>query len=164
MSVRSPDALGAENLSPYYHNKEVLVINDIICIKNNILALETHTSISVQGISSADHFFVKSKCPQDFHLIIYWSAKLPKNYRDLQKKNYAAWVLSWLLGWLKSPPADLGLLSGLLSDPGNLSPSPLPGPAAIRKPLLSPGGSAHQPGRATCSEASCAFCMGDRAC
>lgn len=92
------------------------------------------------------------------------SQELP---RFAEEKLYAAWgtpLAAWVAEIRTLLKADPGLLSGLLSDPGNLSSSPLPGQAAIRKLLLSPGGSARQPGRATCSKASFAFCMGDRAC
>lgn len=72
-----------------------------------MLVLDTHTSISVQQMSNIDPFSMKPKCPQDFHLIICWSVKVPKSYGDMQtEKSALPLVLKELLVQLRSVPCS----------------------------------------------------------
>lgn len=95
-----------------------------------MLVLDTHTSISVQQMSNIDPFSMKPKCPQDFHLIICWSVKVPKSLLEIcRPKNLPClWFSkSCLCSWDRCvAPADPDFLSGagLPSDPGNLSSQP----------------------------------------
>ena len=72
-----------------------------------MLVSDTHISISVQQMSNIELFSMKPKCPQDFHIIICWSVKVPKSYRDLQtEKSALPLVLKELLVQLRSVPCS----------------------------------------------------------